>query len=221
MALFRQRIVLAAIGVFVVAIGCTLLPVQTACAGGPFWSNDHDDESSPVGARQKCRHGKLWPPYPRPTGDEMDCSHIYHAAHYWPWPYNCFDRASVREFSELQVANGWIAEATLYDYHFEPGTQTLNQAGQMHLQWILTSVPPDRRAAWVQATVDSAISQQRIQNVRNQAVVMVGEENVPPIMVRVDMVQGRPAAEIDRIRRTFVDGMPAPRIVYQRPLFTQ
>ena len=41
----------------------------------------------PVGTRQKCWKGKLWPPYPRPTGPKQQFTHLYHAAHYWPYPY--------------------------------------------------------------------------------------------------------------------------------------
>jgi hypothetical protein len=208
MALFRQRVLLAT--TIAAATSGMFLSVEAARGDGPGHANGYYDAIDPVGARQRCKHDRLWPPFPRPTGEKMEFWHAYHAAHYWPWPYTCFDRASIRDFSEIQVANGWITEATLYDYHFDPDTQLLNQSGELHLQWILHSVPPDRRAAWVQASLDPAVSQQRLANVRNQAIAMVGEGNTPPVMLRIDTPYGRPAGEIDQLRRIWSDPRVAP-----------
>jgi hypothetical protein len=44
---------------------------------------------------------------------------------------------------------------------------------------------------------------------------MVGPENVPPIMLRVDSPTGRPAQHIDMQYRSFLGSMPQPRIQYQ------
>ena len=146
----------------------------------------------------------------------------YHATTYWPWPYVCWDRQSVLEHSAVQVANGWITEATLYDYHFDPHNPfALNQAGRLHLQWILQNVPPDRRCAWVQAATDSGLSQQRLAAVRNEAMARVGAENVPAVMLRVDTPYGRPATEIQNVQKSYLGSMPQPRIVYDRPRFAQ
>ena len=219
MALFRQRVLLAT--AIAAATSGMFLSVETARGDGPVDPNCYPYQGAePVGARQRCKHDRLWPPYPRPTGEKMEFWHAYHAAHYWPWPYYCFDRAAVQEFSSIQVANGWITEATLYDYHFDPDTHLLNPAGEHHLQWILHNVPPDRRAAWVQASMDQTVSQQRLANVRNQAIAMVGEENTPPVMLRIDTPYGRPAGEIDQLRRVWSDPRVAPtwpRIQYTTP----
>lgn len=219
MASVRQRVLLAAIPVIVAGTSYAFFTAAVARADGFFArpGDGHCEPPAPIGTRQVCRHDRLWPPYPRPTGERMGCIEAYHAAHYWPWPYVCWDRQSVMDYSSIQVANGWITEATLYDYHFDPETQVLNQAGLMHLRWILECVPPDRRCAWVQATTESAMSQQRLANVRNQMIALVGQENAPPVMLRVETPYGRPAGEIDTIRRSFMSTMPAPRIVYENP----
>ncbi|RMG41371.1 MAG: hypothetical protein D6725_01520 [Planctomycetota bacterium] len=166
----------------------------------------------PVGARQWSYKGKLWPPYPRPTGPAQLPIHKYHAAHYWPWPYQCYDRASVREFSRQQVDNGWVAATTLYDYHFDPDTHELNLAGQEQLRRIIELTPSERRVAFVQAARSESASEKRVASVRSAAIELVGEANLPPIMLRVTRPLGRPAGEIETIRKNYLDTIPSPRI---------
>ena len=167
---------------------------------------------APVGARQVHKYGKDWPPYPRPTGPRQQFSHIYHANHYWPHPYVCHDRAAVNELSEIQIQNGWIEETTLFDYHFHPETNELNHSGKLHLRWIIENVPINRRTAWVQAGQDVAMSTARQAAVRNSAVEMFGEANVPPIMVRITSPVGRPASEINEIRKKEMSTIINPRV---------
>lgn len=154
----------------------------------------------PVGSRQVYKHGKQWPPYPRPTGPANLPSHIYHAEHYWPYPYNCQDADYVRTISSSQVSNGWVTMTTLYDYHFDE-TQQLNESGRMQLRWILENAPTRHRYAFVQAGADNATSEIRAAAVKTEAIRQVGPDQVPPVLVRVTSPLGRPAEEIDDIRR--------------------
>jgi hypothetical protein len=170
----------------------------------------------PVGARQCYKKGRLWPPYPRPTGEQLSWCQRYHAAHYWPWPYNCQDRAYVREVSDRQVHNGWVCETTLLDYHFDD-KHALNQPGQLHLKWILENVPPQHRTAFVQKTSNEEVNQQRLASVQQVATEMVGSENVPKIELRVASPTGRPALEIDSIRRKEIAAIRIPQITYTSP----
>lgn len=174
-----------------------------------YYSNRSGD---PVGARQRLFHGKYWPPYPRPTGPPQLPGHKYHAAHYWPYPYQCQDRHIVREISKRQINNGWVVATTLYDYHFDADSHELNRAGVMRLRWILKHAPESRRFAFVQAATSNDASQSRLTYVQNEATAMVGDGNIPPIMLRVTTPLGRPALEVDRIRRAEIDTQPSPRI---------
>lgn len=174
------------------------------------------EADSPVGARQRRHVGKLWPPFPRPTGKQQQLSHRYHAAHYWPHPYVCQDRAFVKDVMNRQVANGWTNGTTLYRYHFDADTQELTHSGRLHLRWILENVAPNRRVAWVQSGANPEISQKRLENVRAAAEDMVGQNgDVPPIMARVATPLGRPADEIVEIRNTEMQTMPKPRVPYR------
>lgn len=170
-----------------------------------------DRATEPVGARQVEKQGKLWPPYPRARGPANLPSHIYHAEHYWPHPYTCQDRDYVRSFSAAQTSNGWVTVTTLYDYHFDD-TQQLNESGRLQLRWILENAPPKNRFAFVQAGIDNATSQSRLSAVKNEATHLVGADQAPPVLIRVTSPLGRPAEEVDAIRRRERETIVAPRI---------
>ena len=165
----------------------------------------------PIGAKQVEKHGKLWPPFPRSTGPANLPSHLYHAEHYWPHPYNCQDRDYVRSITAAQVSNGWVTMTTLYDYHFDE-THQLNESGRLQLRWILENAPNRHRFAFVQAGVDNATSQSRVVAVKNEATLLVGADQAPPVLVRVTSPLGRPAEEVDEIRRMERKSMVNPRI---------
>lgn len=172
------------------------------------------EAQTPVGQRQVYKKGKLWPPFPRPTGKEQQFTHKYHAAHYWPYPYSLDDRTFVRNVSAMQIDNGWVTATTLYDYHFEDDTYELNHAGRMQLRWILESAPVQRRTIFVQYGMSPEITERRLMSARQDASLLVGPEAVPPILVRVTSPYGRPASEIVDIRRAEIKSLPAPRIAY-------
>ena len=166
----------------------------------------------PVSSKQFEKHGKLWPPYPRPAGPANLPSHIYHAAHYWPWPYVCQDRQSVREHEEILEEAGWVSETTLYDYHFDNDQHTLNRAGLIHLRWILQNAPENRRTVYVQAGSSNGQSQMRATNVTEELTEMIPVGSIPPVVLRVTTPLGRPASEVDKIQRSQTESTPKPRI---------
>jgi hypothetical protein len=84
-----------------------------------------------------------------------------------------------------------------------------------HLRWILENAPQNHRVCWVQTGPNRQISELRLNSVQLAAAEMVGQENVPPVMLRVDSPTGRPAQYIDTQYRSFISSMPEPRITYQ------
>lgn len=169
----------------------------------------------PVGARQVEWNGKQWPPYPRPVGPPQTCSHIYHAEHYWPWPYMCTDRQVILDITHTQEANGWLCETTLYDYHFNADTNELTVPGKLQLKWILENVPASYRTVWVQQVEDPAVSQQRMDNVRMVASRLANQASLPTIAFRPSTAPARPAIEVDSIRRKELESIPNPRIAFE------
>jgi hypothetical protein len=176
---------------------------------GEWFDDVHD--TGPVGSSQKCHHGKMWPPYPRPA-ENGEWSTQYHAAMYWPHPYNCWDRSWVKQISAIQVANGWAQATTLCDYHFDAETHRLTPTGVMQLRWILEQCPAQYRTIYIQSGASGGVSEARLAAVRNEAAAMEGLA-VAPIQVRPVQLAGRPATEVDMIRRSELSTMPRPRVM--------
>jgi uncharacterized membrane protein YgcG len=165
----------------------------------------------PPGTRQVEHHGKLWPPFPRPTGEPQTNVHKYHHAHYWPYPYNCMDEAYVRQVIDLQTGNGWTSATTLLDYHFNEETHELNSAGKHQLHWILTHAPAQFRTVYVAEGMSPQIAHMRLAHVQDAAKEF-SLEAVTPIVMRPVLTRGRPAEEIDSLRRLELQSMPRPRL---------
>jgi hypothetical protein len=171
------------------------------------WYATHD---GPVGSPQRYHAGKLWPPYPRPT-TRPQCSTIFHANTYWPYPYNCWDRSWVKNTLAIQSANGWMQATTLCGCHFDAETQLLTDSGKNQLRWILQQVPPQFRTVYVEAAAAAQQSAARQAAVEMAASELTGVAPAP-VVIRYDQVAGRPANEVDALRRTELQTMPKPRI---------
>ena len=185
-----------------------------ALAGGPLpfseeWYQQRADD--PPGARQVYKHGKYWPPYPRPTGRKQTASHAYHTAHYWPFPYNCQDRADVQNLLDAQANSGWVNATTLHDYHFDVDTQKLTDAGQNHLLWVMNAVPAQYRTVYVSQGISAEMAQLRVANAE-QFLRDTGLPGIPPVIARYDNFNGRPANEVDRLRSLELNSIPRPRL---------
>ena len=195
--------------------GCAVLNRDPGDPRPPrLFSEDYYDYHAnlPVGSRQVCRYGKLWPPFPRPTDPRQPCMQRYHAANYWPYPYMCQDRESVNSYIQTHVDNGWILQTTLYEYHFNEETCELNQAGLTHLQWILQNAPNNTACVGSKPGPPRPSAILRLSAVQVAAAEMVGPENVPQVMLRADSPNGLPAQHIDTQYRSFLSTMPEPRI---------
>jgi hypothetical protein len=199
----------------------------SGCATGPqFFCQDdpnscHEPGSDawwsekamlPPGVRAKCKKGKVWPPRPRSTQEKQQFCHTYYSEHYWPLPYVCQDRQAVQDFIQTQTALGWQEETTLYDRHFDPITQTLTQAGELHLEYILHVVPPERRLVYIQSTYDAIHDGTRTESVTLAMSRMgTGSADVP-VSVRECQQVGRPAAEVQAINAAYAASTPSPRL---------
>lgn len=175
-----------------------------------WWSSD---EPVPMGSRQRYHNGKQWPIYPRPQGKCEPLVNRYYNAHYWPDPFRWEDRGSVRTAMAMQRDNGWMSATTLYAQHFDPVTSQINEAGKVHLQWILLHAPPSKRMTWVQAGENPNTSKLRLASAQEEATLLAGN-GAPPVMLRVCQATGTSAQEIDLIRRSFLATIPEPRLDY-------
>ncbi|MEZ6064720.1 MAG: hypothetical protein R3B90_03200 [Planctomycetaceae bacterium] len=202
-------------------------PASSTQAGWPFsaegpkrgtdeWYEMHAGD--PVGQRQVYKFGKTWPIRPRPVGDPAPLVHQYHHNQYWPYPYQCADRASVEQFKHQQIANGWEEATTLYDFHFDMETQQLNSAGRERLNYILTKVPPEFRTAYVQASLkESSVTGARVSAVEQELAAVLGQGQMPPIMPRVTQPVGMPSANVNAIFQYRRDNLSPPPTLSTTP----
>ena len=154
--------------------------------------------NDPVGQRQRCKYGVTWPPQPRPCGPEMTCVHKYYHVRNWPYPYTCEDRSVVQMTCQGQIANGWAAETTFYDYHFDPYTNELNSSGLGKLVWILNAAPVQFRQAYVAPSdLSEAISEARVAQIQKEAQRM--SQSSLEVSLRNSLSDGRPAYEVEAI----------------------
>lgn len=181
-----------------------------AAGDSEFWCPKND---SLPGSRVKCHAAKQWPLEPRPCAPSEPFCHRYHTAHYWPDPYRWQDRGSVRAHFAAQAAAGWITNTTLYEQHFDPETNELNDSGRVHLKWILLYAPPQRRTPWVQAADSPQVNQARLASAQEEATALVGAV-CPPISLRICQPYGGSAQEVDLIRRSYLESIPVPRVPF-------
>lgn len=190
------------------------LSTGVAQAGGPFpftqaWYEERATE--PPGSRQIYKDGKYWPPYPRVMGPKQPFVQAYHSAHYWPHPYNCQDRADVNNLLEAQSGAGWAQATTLHDYHFDEDTQQLTDAGRSHLIWVMNSVPMQFRTVYVSQGTTAEMGQLRV-TTAEKFMQETGATNIPPVVAKFELFNGRPANEVDRLRTLELQSIPRPRL---------
>ena len=167
----------------------------------------------PVGQRQRCKYGKIWPAEARPCGPEMTCAHKYYNASIWPYQYIADDRIAVQMTSQAQIANGWAAETTFYDYHFDQYTNELNSSGLGKLVWILNAAPPQYRRAFVAPAQLAGPEEIRMTEIQKEARRLSSE----PLEVdlRHSLSNGRPAQEVEAIFDALRKDPLPPKIDYQ------
>ena len=124
----------------------------------------------------------------------------------WPEPFISCDRAAVRSPFVVQVANGWRRQNMLGEFHFEPGTGQLNEAGRLKVRWILTTGPQQHRLIYVHVAEKGEETTARLAAVEQWA-VQISPKDVPPIMPTTIADDDVPADRADAIGRKF----PVPR----------
>ena len=182
---------------------------------GPDGPKRYSDEwwamraMDPPGARQRCKYGKKWPVYPRPTGPRQTLVHRYHTAHFWPHPYVCYDRTAVNVTVEMTARSGYEDLATLYGYHFDPTTNDLNTAGRQHLLYILGHADEVGRRVYV-ARGEGVES--RLAVVEQAVIEIAGSDSQLAVLPRTATPQVQPSDMTERIYRTRLQTAPAPQL---------
>jgi hypothetical protein len=130
----------------------------------------------------------------------------------WPQPFDCPDRQTVRMPFAIMVNNGWRRQNMLGDYHFDPKTGQLTEAGQMKIHWILFEAPQQHRDIYVHIGQTPEETSARLANVRTQVASLVPQGEMPPIMQTSIPDAGSPADRVELIDRKYQTSIPIPRL---------
>jgi hypothetical protein len=156
----------------------------------------------------------------RPTVFDSTAHYIksgYHRNKVWPWPHICPDRVAVREPFCIMVDNGWRRQNMLGPHHFNPDTNKLTSAGELKVRWIMTQLPPERRSIFVERSLETEITAQRVETARAYAaqVALNGEQ---PLVAETHLLsEGRPASVVDNTNVRFQESLPPPVLPASSP----
>jgi hypothetical protein len=129
----------------------------------------------------------------------------------WPNPFVGPDRAAVRAPFVTQVANGWRRQNMLGEYHFEPATGQLTEAGQRKVHWILQSAPKQHRLVYVHTAGTDEETRARVAAVE-LLMRQMAPNDLAPVMTTSISDDGWPADQVDLIGRKFQATTPIPRL---------
>ena len=135
----------------------------------------------------------------------------YHANKAWPDPIVQQDRMSVAVVTGKQIEKGWRRQTLLCDHHFEDGGTRLNQAGEMHLKYILTQVPVRHRAIYVQRLMAPDQTADRV-NAIQVAISQMQPNDMPPVYESNMHFDGSPADDVDAVYKKLASTRPDPRL---------
>jgi len=130
----------------------------------------------------------------------------------WPDPFLRPDRHAVRAPFVLMVNNGWRRQNMVADHHFEEGTTSLNEAGELKIRWIMTEAPRHHRTIYVRRAKTPEETSARIEVVR-QIAAQFAEANQTPVVLETTLdASGWPADRVDMIDRRWLESTPDPRL---------
>lgn len=141
-----------------------------------------------------------------------ECCNVYHRNKMWPKPFDMPDRLAVQAPFDQMVANGWRRQNLLGAHHFTPDNSQLTPVGEQKVQWILTQLPPDKRAIFVERTPDPSINARRVDAVQQLATRLTPAGELPVVEETHIVTEGRPASIVDQTNLQFQQTMPKPQL---------
>lgn len=134
----------------------------------------------------------------------------WHRNNAWPKPFSGTDREAYFAPLRVQNDNGWRLQNTLVHQLFDAETQSLNQAGEMKVHWIVTQAPMHRRTVYVLRGSNSEATAVRVDSVQQAIANMVPSGPLPEVLLTDVAPRGGSAAYYDRVNRGLESSTPAP-----------
>jgi hypothetical protein len=163
--------------------------------------------SATVFAAQPChRHGDCGYATSHPMKDS--CEAAYYQNSIWPQQYIGPSRRGICQSTQLMIDNGWRRHNLLGNYHFDPNTGELSEAGRLKVEWILTQSTPNRRTIFIERSIDTEKNAERQESVQQFASdLSSGAVDVRETYIRD---HGHRAASVDAVFTGFGAGQRPP-----------
>jgi hypothetical protein len=130
----------------------------------------------------------------------------------WPEPFTEPDRTAVRAPMVIMVNNGWRRQNMLGEFHFEPATGQLTEAGRLKIRWIVTEAPEQHRIVYVHTADSNEETATRIAAVQQLVARYAPPGETLPVLPTSISDEGSPADQVDLIGRKFQTSTPEPRL---------
>ncbi len=145
------------------------------------------------------------------TGFFKDAAQDTKRRNCWPEPFLGPDRAAVHAPFCTMVSNGWRKQNLLGEYHFQPDTGELTEAGRNKVRWILTVCPEQHRLVYIHNAATKKETAARRKAVE-QLIAQLAPENPPPVLTTSIPDEGWSAQQADLIGREYQKSIPKPRL---------
>jgi hypothetical protein len=136
----------------------------------------------------------------------------FHRNNCWPQPFQAQDRELTRSPLIAMTAAGWRQNNTLSDHFFTSEDQSMNQAGEIKVRWIVTQAPPHRRTVYVLRGPSPEATAARVAAVQRAVEKFVPDEPRPAVFVTDIIPPGASGDYFDQVDRQFKQSIPAPRL---------
>lgn len=136
----------------------------------------------------------------------------FHRNNCWPEPFQSQDRELVRAPLIAMTAAGWRQNNTLSDHFFSVDDQSVNQAGEIKIRWIVTQAPLHRRTVFVLRAPTPDLTAARVAAVQSKVDKFSTPGHRPEVVVTDIIPPGASGDYFDQVDRQFKQSIPAPRL---------
>jgi hypothetical protein len=136
----------------------------------------------------------------------------FHRNNCWPEPFVRPDQVHVSDPLARMVANGWRRQNLLGDHHFSADAQALTEAGELKVEEILRTAPPQYRTIFVQRASNRDATAARLDAVEQYATGILPENVAADVQESHLVAEGRPAVVVDAVNVRFRETQPAPQL---------
>lgn len=129
----------------------------------------------------------------------------------WPQPFRSMDAGAVQAPFDVMRSNGWRLQNTLSTHMFDENN-ALTDAGGLHLQWVVTQTPTNRRAVFVMQGSTAEATAARVESVEVAVSSLVPTGSLPQIFVTDTEPYPSPGQYQMAINRAMNSTIPKPRL---------